>query len=61
MMLSALIYNQINSCQWKIGKIYNKIMNHVEKQSEMTEIVKNPTNPGIRMAVGKSINCEDVD
>ena len=39
-----------------------KILNHVEKQSTMTEVVKNTTNPGMRMAVYlKSTNCEAVD
>ena len=54
--LFALIYNQISSCQWKICKIYDKILNHVEKQSTMTELVKNITNPGMHKAVCRKIH-----
>ena len=60
--MSALIYNQLIACLWKICEIYNKILNHVEKQSKMTEVAKilQPGSCAWR-SIGKSTNCEAVD
>ena len=33
-----------------------RILNHVEKQSKMTEVVKNTTNPGMRTVVHRKIH-----
>ena len=33
-----------------------QILNHVGKQSKMTELVKNTANPGMRMAVYRKIH-----
>ena len=60
--MSALIYNQISSCRWKICKMYNKFLNHVENQSTMTEMINNTTKWACAwQSIGKSTNCKAVD
>ena len=48
--LQSSRFMSVNICE-----ICDKILNHVEKQSITKEVVKNTTNPGMRMAVYRKI------